>query len=335
MSRLRRMLARLRALMRRLVRRESTPRVAEVAAQPERARRQLLISGAALTAGAAVLGSSSVASATTKSAKDAGSRADAGPRSDAGPYDAGPSDAGPQSDAGPRQPRRKAKWGMVIDLDRCTACGACSIACRQENNIPVFGPDANHRGAHIEWMSILWKKPREPEGLPMALPYPCQHCEDAPCVKVCPVGATYKDSEGITLQIWDRCIGCRYCMVACPYARRSFNWETPQWDGTLVQLLNPDVATRPSGVVEKCTFCHHRIKRVRQEAALEGRDVIDSELRRLTACAAACPAEAITFGDRSDPESRVSALTKSARAFRLLDHLGTHPSVVYLNRDRR
>jgi molybdopterin-containing oxidoreductase family iron-sulfur binding subunit len=167
------------------------------------------------------------------------------------------------------------------------------------------------------------------------MPFPCQHCAEAPCVKACPVGATYKSPNGITMQIWERCIGCRYCMVACPYGRRSFNWDEPHWDGTLVQLLNPDVATRPRGVVEKCTFCHHRIRRAEEEASIAGRAVTDQDVRRLPACAAACPASAITFGDLDDPDSEVSELSRSPRAFRLLEHLGTDPSVVYLKRDRR
>ncbi|MBI4821443.1 MAG: 4Fe-4S dicluster domain-containing protein [Deltaproteobacteria bacterium] len=222
---------------------------------------------------------------------------------------------------------------MAIDLDRCSACGACAVACRQENNVPSYGADATYQGAAPEWMSLIWQ---ERDGaMPELLPMPCMHCADPPCVKVCPVGATYKDPDGITMQIWDRCIGCRYCMVACPYSRRSFNWAHPEWDETEVQLLNPDVATRPGGVVEKCTFCNHRIKRLRQERALEGREIDDDDAHRLTACAAACPALAITFGDLSDPGSRVAKLAGSSRAIRLLETLGTQPSVYYLKRDRQ
>jgi molybdopterin-containing oxidoreductase family iron-sulfur binding subunit len=184
-------------------------------------------------------------------------------------------------------------------------------------------------------MSLLWRQSEDSLALPEILPFPCQHCDDAPCTKACPVGATYQDSDGIIAQIYDRCIGCRYCMVACPYARRSFNWEEPRWAGTMVQLLNPDVATRPKGVVEKCTFCHHRIQRVKEQSALEDRAPRDDELRRLPACAAACPAQAITFGDVADPNSEVSRQVENPRAFRLLEHLGTKPSVVYLKRDRR
>jgi molybdopterin-containing oxidoreductase family iron-sulfur binding subunit len=224
---------------------------------------------------------------------------------------------------------------MAIDLDRCTACGSCTVACREENNVPVFGPGDGNTGARPEWMSLLWREPESGHGLPEMLPFPCQQCDDAPCTKVCPVGATQRDDEGIVAMIYDRCIGCRYCMVACPYARRSFNWEEPKWEGNLAQLLNPDVATRPKGVVEKCTFCHHRVQRVKEEAAMAGRAPTDGEVRRLTACAAACPAEAITFGDINDPDSEVSRLQESPRAFRLLEHLGTRPAVVYLKRDRK
>lgn len=236
---------------------------------------------------------------------------------------------------GNRLGRRKHQWGMVIDLDRCSGCGACTVACRQENNVPTLGPEPENAGARVEWMSLLWREPEDEGGLPELLPFPCQHCENAPCTKVCPVGATYVDPEGMTAQIWDRCIGCRYCMAACPYARRSFNWTAPEWPGESIQLLNPDVATRPRGVVEKCTFCVHRIQRVREEVALEGREMEDGDLKRLTACAAACPAGAIVFGDHLDHGSTMSRLAKSPRAFRLLDHLGTKPRVIYLKRDRR
>ena len=231
-------------------------------------------------------------------------------------------------------PRKHRRWGMVIDLDRCSGCNACSVACRQENNIPTYGPDPTYAGARPEWMSMLWQEPETSTGLPSLLPLPCMHCADPPCVKVGPVGATYKDPDGFTMQIWDRCIGCRYCMVACPYSRRSFNWSEPQWTALEQQMLNPDVATRPKGVVEKCTFCHHRVRRAQEEARLAGRELTDAECQRLPACAAACPAQAITFGDLADPESEVAKLAGTPRAFRLLEHLGTEPGVYYLEKDR-
>ena len=226
------------------------------------------------------------------------------------------------------------KWGMAIDLDRCTGCNACQIACREENNIPTYGPEPRYDSRRIDWMEMLWRD-ESPATPPQLLPFPCLHCDDAPCTKVCPVNATFVDSEGIVVQVWDRCIGCRYCQVACPYGRRLFNWETPQFQGSLVQMLNPDVATRPSGVVEKCTFCEHRLRDVKETAKIEARPVADAEVKRLPACAAACPAEAITFGDLGDPDSSVSKLERSARTFKLLEHLGTKPKVFYLERQRR
>ena len=235
--------------------------------------------------------------------------------------------------AGPAKNKRR--WGMVIDLDRCTGCGACVVACQQENNIPQLAETKEPAGAQIEWMSQLWQESESDGGLPEMLPFPCQHCLDAPCVKACPVGATFKDDEGLTVQVSERCIGCRYCMVACPYSRRSFNWEQPQYQGTLMQLLNPDVATRPMGVVEKCTFCSHRIADVKEHAAVEKRAIKDEEVRRLTACATACPGVAITFGDLHDQTSSVAEQARSSRVFRLLDDLGTQPSVLYLKRERR
>ena len=240
-------------------------------------------------------------------------------------------DASAPPDPGPVTGRR---WGMSIDLDSCTGCNSCQIACRQENNIPTQGPEAKYGAGHIEWMSMLWKEPEDELAPPELLPFPCQHCDDAPCVKVCPVGATYQDSEGIVVQVWDRCIGCRYCMVACPYERRSFNWEEPKFEGSLAQMLNPDVATRTAGIVEKCTFCSHRLQGVKEEARLEERAMRDSELQDMPACAASCPAEAITFGDLNDPESAVAKDRRSPRVFRLLEHLGTDPKVFYLRRDR-
>jgi molybdopterin-containing oxidoreductase family iron-sulfur binding subunit len=237
---------------------------------------------------------------------------------------------------GPREGDAPRRWGMTIDLDRCTACGACAVACKVENNVPCSGSPGGDQGAAIEWMTML---PAEegPDvfGLSAAtLPLPCMQCDDAPCVKVCPVGATYQTEDGITAQIWDRCIGCRYCQVACPYSRRYFNWKTPEFPESYRNALNPDVATRPAGVVEKCTFCHHRLRDLREEARVQGEVVDDASLQRLTACAEACPAEAITFGDLLDGNSKVSRLSRSPRASRLLENLGTKPKVFYLGRDR-
>ncbi len=237
----------------------------------------------------------------------------------------------------PREGDAPRRWGMTIDLDRCTGCGACAVACKVENNVPCTGPETANDGAAIEWMAMLpAEEGKDVFGLHGAtLPLPCMHCDDPPCVKVCPVGATYQTEDGITAQIWDRCIGCRYCEVACPYTRRYFNWSTPEWPETYKNALNPDVATRPAGVVEKCTFCHHRVRDVREEARVAGEVLGDESFQSLTACAEACPAEAITFGDLLDETSKVARLSRSPRASRLLETLGTKPKVSYLGRDRR
>ena len=167
------------------------------------------------------------------------------------------------------------------------------------------------------------------------LPTPCLHCENPPCVKVCPVNATYQNDEGLVATIYDRCIGCRYCEMACPYSRRYFNWSEPEWPESFKSFLNPDVATRPEGVIEKCTMCSHRIRDVKETARLEERELVDAELQKLPACAQSCPADAITFGDLADSTSLVSRLARNPRVFRLLEHLGTRPKVFYLARDRR
>ncbi|MCB9915570.1 MAG: 4Fe-4S dicluster domain-containing protein [Planctomycetes bacterium] len=227
---------------------------------------------------------------------------------------------------------------MAIDLDLCTGCGGCVVACKSENNVPINGRAPEAKGAEIEWMSLLPRGSRdEPEsGLPVELmPTPCFHCDNPPCVKVCPVGATYRNDEGIVAQIWDRCIGCRYCTVACPYSRRSFNWKRAEWPDSYRSMMNPDVALRPEGVVEKCTFCHQRLRRVREEAKVAGEEVPREVYERLPACAEACPAGAITFGDLNDRDSRVAAMAGSPRARRDYEHIGTRPKIYYLSKARR
>jgi molybdopterin-containing oxidoreductase family iron-sulfur binding subunit len=230
---------------------------------------------------------------------------------------------------------RPVRWGMVIDLDKCDGCGACSVACRNENNVPVAGPEQTDKDRGIYWMDLL--KIREgtfPDFKEQVIPTPCNHCENAPCVKVCPVGATFFNDEGIVAQMWARCIGCRFCTVACPYTRRYFNWQAPEFSEEQKNRLNPDVSTRPVGVVEKCTLCHHRIRKLREDARMAGRKITDDDVRNLPACAQSCPTGAITFGDLADPESQASRLAESSRAFRLQEELGTRPKVVYLRRER-
>lgn len=222
-----------------------------------------------------------------------------------------------------------ARWGMVIDLDRCTACQACVVACQAENNIPPSQADQAGMGRSIAWMQLTTEVEGEYPTVKMKmLPRPCMHCDNPPCIKVCPVRATYKSEDGIVGQIYSRCIGCRYCTTACPYTLRYFNWYPPEWPAPMKDGLNPDVSVRPKGVVEKCTFCHHRLIRARDQAKFEGRSLRPGEY--VPACVEACPAGAMTFGDLDDHDSEVSRLAESRRAHRLLEDLGTEPKVIYL-----
>jgi molybdopterin-containing oxidoreductase family iron-sulfur binding subunit len=224
-----------------------------------------------------------------------------------------------------------ALWGMVIDLDRCTGCQACVMACKAENNVPAVGAREAGHGRIISWMQVLTEEDEtRPGEVRRFLPRPCLQCDDPPCTKVCPVYATYRNPEGIVAQIYARCIGCRFCMAACPYNAKYFNWRVYQKEGP---GQNPDVSVRPKGVVEKCTFCHHRLQKARERALAEQRDLSPGEY--VPACAEACPARAITFGDLSDPGSEVSRLARSPRAFRLQEELGTKPKVIYLTEGER
>ncbi|HSR67904.1 MAG TPA: 4Fe-4S dicluster domain-containing protein [Acidobacteriota bacterium] len=221
------------------------------------------------------------------------------------------------------------RWGMVIDLDRCTGCGACMAACHQENNLTAAGPEQTRRDRAFHWLKMLPTESRlGDEVMTRYLPQPCFQCDNPPCVRVCPVHATYLNHEGIVGQVYARCIGCRYCMAACPYNAKVFNWFEPEWPGDMKRKANPDVSLRPKGVVEKCTFCHHRINRAKEEARVEGRDVRDGDV--IPACAENCPTQAIAFGDLNDPRSRVSQLVSGPRVFRLQEDLGTEPKVFYL-----
>jgi molybdopterin-containing oxidoreductase family iron-sulfur binding subunit len=218
---------------------------------------------------------------------------------------------------------------MVIDLDLCTGCGACEVACKSENNIATVAPDQAEMGRAISWMKVQSEVEGEfPDTSVLFVPRPCMHCDNPPCIKVCPVGATYINDEGIVGQIYPRCIGCRYCANACPYTAKYFNWYGPQWSPSERRHLNPDVSTRPKGVIEKCTFCHHRLQKARENARAEGREMREEDYQ--PACVEICPTRAITFGDLDDHTHRVAGLKEDPRAMRLMEDLGTRPKVYYL-----
>ncbi len=223
-------------------------------------------------------------------------------------------------------------WGMVIDLNKCTGCGACVSACRLENNIPNVGPEESQKGRAIFWMSMLEIVEGEfPDVEVHYIPRPCFHCEHPPCTKVCPVRATYKNQEGLVAQIYHRCIGCRYCMVACPYTVKSFNWYEPWRPEAFSQCFNPDVSRREKGVVEKCSFCSQRLLKARDQARFEDREL--KEIDYQPACVEACPTSAIVFGDLENEKHAVYQLKKSNRAFKMQEDLGTEPKVIYLSRE--
>lgn len=221
------------------------------------------------------------------------------------------------------------RWGMVIDLAKCTACQACVVACQTENNVPCVPPDQAARGRIMSWISVLPQPEGEYPRLGMRpTPLPCVHCDNPPCIRVCPVQATAINPEGTVRQIFARCIGCRYCTNACPYTRRMFNWYKAEWPGEFREALNPDVSVRPKGVVEKCTLCHHRLQKARDEARAANRELAEGEY--VPACVEVCPTGAMYFGDLEDPNSTVSTLARNRSAFRPLEELGTHPKVIYL-----
>ncbi|HYM60898.1 MAG TPA: 4Fe-4S dicluster domain-containing protein [Thermoanaerobaculia bacterium] len=225
----------------------------------------------------------------------------------------------------------KRRFGLVIDLDRCNGCGACATACAVENNVPPAFPEVNERTG-LTWMRVYRAENGRtfPDSRTVYFPISCQHCgHDTPCVSVCPQNAVdINPQTGVVSQIPERCLGCRYCMAACPYHARYFNWFDPTWPAGMEKTLNPDVSVRMRGVVEKCNLCHSRWQVAKAKAAAAGKQDLDPA-DYTTACAEACPAKAIVLGDLDDRNSEASRAAKSPNAFRLLAKLGTDPKIYY------
>ena len=240
------------------------------------------------------------------------------------------------------RPQGEKSWGLSIDLDACTGCSACVVACQAENNVAVIGKDQVERQRIMHWIRIdRYYHGAEDNPQSLHQPMMCQHCGHAPCETVCPVLATTTSSEGLNQQVYNRCIGTRYCANNCPYKVRRFNWYNytgnPRFDYHMANpvgrlVLNPDVTVRSRGVMEKCSMCVQRIAAGKTAAVKRGTPLKDGEVK--TACQQVCPTDAIVFGDLNDPKSRVAQRASNERTYRVLDDLGTRPNVSYLKKVR-
>ena len=226
----------------------------------------------------------------------------------------------------PPRPNGDVAWGMSVDLNACIGCNACVVACQAENNVPVVGRDQVLIGREMHWLRIdrYFEGPAE-DPTHLLQPMLCMHCEEAPCEPVCPVEASIHDSEGLNLQVYNRCIGTRFCSNNCPYKVRRFNfgaWAAEESRPPISR--NPDVSVRARGVMEKCTFC---VQRIAEARIAHDRDGVPE--RTVTACQAACPTQAFSFGDINDPQSDVANRKQSPLDYALLADQGTHPRVTY------
>jgi Fe-S-cluster-containing dehydrogenase component len=236
----------------------------------------------------------------------------------------------PKRDFYPPHDHDTYRWGMVVDLDRCIGCGACTVACYAENNIGVVGEARILEGREMAWLRVeRYLDPDRPEHITF-LPMMCQHCDNAPCEAVCPVYAPHHSKEGLNNQIYNRCIGTRFCSQNCPYKVRRFNWFDWKWPDPLPQQLNPNVTVRSKGVMEKCSFCIQRIKAAHGKAKDESRQIRDGDV--VPACVQTCPTDALTFGNLMDLKSRVRILAADPRAYQVMGYLNTKPAVIYLKK---
>jgi menaquinone reductase, iron-sulfur cluster-binding subunit len=227
-----------------------------------------------------------------------------------------------------------ARYGMLIDLDRCSGCGACMMACAAENNVPSLPQASSRTGLTPMLVRKVSNNLEGSERREAFIPILCMHCEhETPCVSVCPQQAVEVDKEtGIVTQMPQRCLGCRYCMTACPYHARYFNWWDPSWPKGMENALNPGVAVRMRGVVEKCNLCQARLHAAKEKAATSGKREIDPT-DYVPACVEACPTQAIKFGNLADPQDPVARQSRSPDAFRLLPRLGTQPKIYYKSKE--